>query len=37
MDNTPSSTGSCAAEGGLWTPDLRKNEPSLRMAIMVKF
>jgi hypothetical protein len=23
--------------GGLWTPDLRKDEPSLRMAIMVKF
>jgi hypothetical protein len=37
MDNTPSSSGSCAADGGLWTPDLRKNEPSLRMAIMVKF
>ncbi len=25
------------AHGGLWTPDLRKDEPSLRMAIMVKF
>jgi Putative beta-barrel porin-2, OmpL-like. bbp2 len=37
MDNTPSATGSCAANGGLWTPDLRKDEPSLRMAIMVKF
>ncbi len=37
MDNTPSATGSCAADGGLWTPDLRKDEPSLRMAIMVKF
>ena len=23
--------------GGLWTPDLRKDEPSLRMAVMVKF
>jgi hypothetical protein len=23
--------------GGLWTPDLRKDEPSIRMAIMVKF
>jgi hypothetical protein len=37
MDNTPSATGSCVANGGLWTPDLRKDEPSLRMAIMVKF
>lgn len=37
MDNTASATGSCAADGGLWTPDLRKDEPSLRMAIMVKF
>jgi hypothetical protein len=26
-----------APHGGLWTPDLRKDEPSLRMAIMVKF
>jgi len=25
------------SHGGLWTPDLRKDEPSLRMAIMVKF
>jgi hypothetical protein len=25
------------AHGGLWTPDLRKDEPSIRMAIMVKF
>ena len=37
MDNTSSATGSCAANGGLWSPDLRKDEPSLRMAIMVKF
>jgi len=38
MDNTPDPTGTgCAAHGGLWTPDLRKDEPSLRMAIMVKF
>jgi hypothetical protein len=26
-----------SSHGGLWTPDLRKDEPSLRMAIMVKF
>ncbi len=31
---TACSTGT---HGGLWTPDLRKDEPSLRMAIMVKF
>ena len=38
MDNTPSSSATgCGADGGLWTPDLRKDEPSLRMAIMVKF
>jgi hypothetical protein len=38
MDNTPSATATgCGADGGLWTPDLRKDEPSLRMAIMVKF
>jgi hypothetical protein len=28
---------STTTHGGLWTPDLRKDEPSLRMAIMVKF
>ena len=38
MDNTPSPTADgCSENGGLWTPDLRKNEASLRMAIMVKF
>ena len=38
MDNTPSATATgCGANGGLWSPDLRKDEPSLRMAIMVKF
>lgn len=38
MDNTPDPTGTgCGAHGGLWTPDLRKDEPSIRMAIMVKF
>jgi hypothetical protein len=28
---------SCSADGGVWYPDLRKDEPSLRLAIMVKF
>ena len=38
MDNAPSPTATgCGADGGLWTPDLRRDEPSLRMAIMVKF
>ena len=41
MDNTPAGTSltptSCSADGGVWYPDLRKDEPSLRMAIMVKF
>lgn len=41
MDNTPAGTAltptSCSADGGVWYPDLRKDEPSLRMAIMVKF
>ena len=41
MDNTPAGTSltptSCASDGGVWYPDLRKDEPSLRMAIMVKF
>jgi hypothetical protein len=37
-DNTPDPTGTgCGSHGGLWTPDLRKDEPSIRMAIMVKF
>lgn len=37
MDSTPDPTGAgCGAHGGLWTPDLRKHEPSPRMAIMVK-
>ena len=37
-DGTPDPTGGgCAPHGGLWSPDLRKDEPSLRMAIMVKF
>ena len=38
LDNTPGPTGAgCGSHGGLWTPDLRKDEPSIRMAIMVKF
>jgi Putative beta-barrel porin-2, OmpL-like. bbp2 len=41
MDNTPAGTtltpASCASDGGVWYPDLRKDEPSIRMAIMVKF
>ena len=41
MDNTPAGSAltptSCEGNGGVWYPDLRKNEPSLRMAIMVKF
>ena len=38
MDNTPDPTGAgCSAHGGLWSPDLRKDEPSIRLAIMVKF
>ena len=38
MDNTPDPTGTgCDSHGGLWTPDLRKDEPSIRMAVMVKF
>jgi len=27
----------CAGNGGVWFPDLRKDEPSTRFAIMVKF
>jgi hypothetical protein len=38
MDNTASLTATgCGENGGLWTPDLRKDEASIRMAIMVKF
>jgi len=39
--NLGAAQAACSAttttHGGLWTPDLRKDEPSLRMAIMVKF
>jgi hypothetical protein len=31
------STCGSNSHGGLWSPDLRKDEPSIRMAIMVKF
>jgi len=41
MDNTPAGSAltptSCAENGGVWYPDLLKDEPGLRMAIMVKF
>ena len=40
-DGTPAggtlTSTSCVGNGGVWFPDLRKDEPSLRMAIMVKF
>ena len=36
-DGTPSATGSCALNGGLWTPDLRKVENRIDLAILVKF
>jgi hypothetical protein len=39
--NLGAAQAACSAttttHGGLWTPDLRKDEPSLRMAVMVKF
>ena len=37
MDGTSSATSTGCNSSGLWTPDLRKDEPSIRMAIMVKF
>ena len=36
-DGTPSATGNCGLNGGLWTPDLRKIENRLNLAILVKF
>ena len=36
-DGTPSITGNCSANGGLWTPDLRKIENRINLAILVKF
>jgi hypothetical protein len=35
--NLGTAQSNCGSHGGLWFPDLRKDEPSLRMAIMVKF
>jgi hypothetical protein len=35
--NLGTAQANCGSHGGLWSPDLRKDEPSLRMAIMVKF
>jgi hypothetical protein len=37
LDNAADPTGACSGHGGLWSPDLRKDEASIRMAIMVKF
>lgn len=37
MNGTPSATGNCALNGGLWTPDLKKIENRINMAILVKF
>jgi len=36
-DGAPSATGSCANDGGLWKPDLRRSQALLLGAIMVKF
>jgi hypothetical protein len=36
-DGTPSPTGACANDGGLWKPDLRKSQALLLGAILVKF
>ncbi len=35
--NLPVAQTNCGSHGGVWFPDMRKDEPSLRMAIMVKF
>ena len=38
MDGTPSSTSTgCGNDGGLWTPDLKKNEWLMDIDLMVKF
>jgi len=34
-DGTPSASGNCSADGGLWTPDLRKQERRWTIALMV--
>ena len=36
-DGAPSASGNCAADGGLWTPDLRRSQALLLFAFMVKF
>jgi len=40
-DGTPGgsllTSATCSSNGGVWFPDLRKDEPSIRLAIMVKF
>ncbi len=37
VDGTPSAAGNCGLNGGLWTPDLRKIENRINLAILVKF
>ncbi len=38
MNGSPSATtAGCAGNGGLWSPDLRKNETLIDMDILVKF
>jgi hypothetical protein len=38
MNGSPSLTvAGCAANGGVWYPDLRKNETLIDMDILVKF
>ena len=38
MDGTPSATTTgCGNDGGLWTPDLKKNEWLIDIDLMVKF
>jgi len=34
-DGTPSATGACGSDGGLWTPDLKKQERRWTFALMV--
>src|SRR4029077_17380986 len=34
---TSLTSSSCSANSGVWFPDFRKDEPSIRLAIMVKF
>jgi hypothetical protein len=36
-DGTPSVTGACANDGGLWRPDLRRSQAIILGAILVKF